>query len=65
MGVRPFPEIMYRCYLVNCPTVFRAVWAVVKPMINKDIQKKIRIMGKVEGAALEAGCYTSPLLSST
>lgn len=48
-----FPEIMYRCYIVNCPTVFRVVWGAVKPLVDKRIQRKIRIMGKVEGKTLD------------
>ena len=48
-----FPEIMYRCYIVNCPTVFRAVWSVVKPLLDKRIQKKIKIYGKVTGKVMD------------
>lgn len=48
-----YPEIMYRCYIVNCPTVFRVVWSAVKPLVDKRIQRKIRIMGKVEGKTLD------------
>ena len=48
-----FPEMMYRCYIVNCPVAFRAVWSVVRPMLDKRIQKKIKIYGKVTGKAMD------------
>jgi hypothetical protein len=48
-----FPEIMYRCYIVNCPAVFRAVWAAVKPLLDRRIQKKILIYGKVTGKVMD------------
>ena len=48
-----FPEIMYRCYIVNCPALFRAVWAAVKPLLDKRIQKKIMIYGKVTGKVMD------------
>ena len=48
-----YPEIMYRCYIVNCPVVFQMFWRAIKPFIEKRIQQKIRIMGKVHGKNLE------------
>jgi hypothetical protein len=48
-----FPEVMYRCYIVNCPALFRAVWAAVKPLLDKRIQKKILIYGKVTGKVMD------------
>lgn len=48
-----FPEVMYRCYIVNCPVAFRAVWSVVRPMLDKRIQKKIKIYGRVTGKAMD------------
>ena len=48
-----FPEIMYRCYIVNCPALFRAVWAAVKPLLDKRIQSKILIYGKVTGKVMD------------
>ena len=48
-----FPEIMYRCYIVNCPAVFRIVWAAVKPLLDKRIQKKIFIYGPVKGKVMD------------
>ena len=48
-----FPEIMYRCYIVNCPALFRAVWAAVKPLLDRRIQRKIVIYGKVTGKVMD------------
>ena len=44
---------MYRCYIVNCPALFHAVWAAVKPLLDKRIQKKIMIYGKVTGKVMD------------
>ena len=38
---------------MNCPALFRAVWAAVKPLLDKRIQKKIMIYGKVTGKVMD------------
>jgi len=40
-----YPEMLGRICIINAPTVFRWVWAVVKNMIDPRTQSKIEILG--------------------
>ncbi|CAD7701982.1 unnamed protein product [Ostreobium quekettii] len=41
-----YPETLYHTCLINAPATFRAVWAVIKPMLNKRTQDKIEVCPK-------------------
>jgi hypothetical protein len=41
-----YPEIMGNLYIVNAPTAFTAVWAIIKPMLDPNTRKKIVTLGK-------------------
>ena len=36
-----FPDKLYRCYLKDSPSLFRYMFKVIYPMIDKDTRKKI------------------------
>jgi len=38
-----YPETLYHTCIINAPTTFRAIWAIVKPMLNKRTQGKIEV----------------------
>ena len=37
-----FPEVMYRCYIVNCPVAFRAVWSARDPCSISGSRRRSR-----------------------
>lgn len=39
------PEHLFKCYIINAPTVFTAGWAVFKSFLEQRTQNKIKIMG--------------------
>ena len=41
-----FPDMLYKCYLNNPPFVFRSIYAVIRPFIDKVTRKKISIINK-------------------
>ena len=45
LGSNYYPESLWKLYLINAPTIFRAVWAVVKPMIHPETLAKTFILG--------------------
>ena len=38
-----YPETLGKTLIINAPTVFRAIWAVVKPMLDTRTQAKIQV----------------------
>jgi len=41
-----FPDMLYKCYLNNPPFVFRSIYTVIRPFIDKVTRKKISIINK-------------------
>eukprot|EP00210_Caulerpa_lentillifera_P001939 g1862.t1 len=41
-----YPETLYHTCIINAPTAFRAIWAVVKPMLNARTQAKVEVCPK-------------------
>lgn len=40
-GLRFYPELIQKVYLLDTPLLFQAVWAIVQPFLDKSIRKKI------------------------
>ncbi|KAI5060095.1 hypothetical protein GOP47_0024515 [Adiantum capillus-veneris] len=40
-----YPEFLGKMFIVNAPTAFKAVWAMIKPWLDKRTQKKIEVHG--------------------
>jgi len=40
-----YPESLYKLYLINCPLVFRMLWAVIKPWLHPLTAARINILG--------------------
>lgn len=40
-----YPEYLGKMFIVNAPTTFKAVWAMIKPWLDKRTQKKIEVHG--------------------
>ena len=40
-----YPETLHRAYLVNCPFMFPAIWALIKPFVDEKTVRKVIIMG--------------------
>ncbi len=38
-----YPETLGKTLIINAPTVFRAIWAIVKPMLDVRTQEKIHV----------------------
>jgi len=38
-----YPETLYHTCIINAPTAFRAMWAIVKPMLNVRTQAKVEV----------------------
>lgn len=38
-----YPETLYHTCIINAPAAFRAIWAVVKPMLNARTQAKVEV----------------------
>jgi len=45
LGSNYYPESLWRLYLINAPTIFRAIWACVKPMVHPETLAKTFILG--------------------
>lgn len=41
-----YPETLFHTCIINAPSAFRAIWAMVKPLLNKRTQDKIEICPK-------------------
>lgn len=44
-----YPETLFHTCIINAPTAFRAIWAVIKPMLNKRTQGKIEVNSEQSG----------------
>lgn len=40
-----YPENLKRMYIINSPTIFTAIWKAVKPFLNENTIRKVRILG--------------------
>jgi hypothetical protein len=40
-----YPEYLGKMFIVNAPTAFKAIWAMIKPWLDKRTQKKIELHG--------------------
>jgi len=40
-----FPENMYKCFVINVPSVFHMAWKVIQPMLDPGQLRKVSIMG--------------------
>ena len=38
-----YPETLYHTCIINAPTAFRAIWAIVKPMLNARTLAKVEV----------------------
>lgn len=56
-----YPETAFRFYLINSPLLFSAVWAIVKPFIDKKTRKKIVNEGKNYQQTLLENIYADDL----
>ncbi|XP_067941980.1 retinal-binding protein-like [Watersipora subatra] len=41
-----YPGLQKRMFIVNAPAIFPILWKVAKPIINKDVRKKIKVLGR-------------------
>lgn len=48
-----YPETLYHTCIINAPSAFRAMWSVVKPMLNKRTQEKIEVSCRIQGRPRE------------
>ena len=44
-----YPDTVYKLMFVNAPFIFRAVWAMVSPFVDKATLKKVQILGSGSG----------------
>lgn len=40
-----YPEMLGRICIINAPMVFKAIWALVKPLLNPRTLSKIQVRG--------------------
>lgn len=40
-----FPELMWRCVIINAPTTFRVIWSMIKYLLDARTQDKIEVLG--------------------
>ena len=40
-----YPETMGAAYVINAPTLFSVLWAIVKNFLDERTRSKVRIMG--------------------
>ncbi len=45
LGSEFYPESLWKLYLINAPTIFRAIWSVLKPMVHPETLAKTFILG--------------------
>jgi hypothetical protein len=45
LGSVYYPESLWKLYLINAPTIFRAIWSVLKPMVHPETLAKTFILG--------------------
>lgn len=44
-----YPELMWRAVVVNAPTTFRMIWAMIKYLLDDRTQAKIEVRGGRRG----------------
>lgn len=40
-----YPELMWKCVIINAPTTFRVIWGMVKYLMDARTQAKIEVLG--------------------
>ena len=40
-----YPEMLGKMFIINAPFAFRAIWAIVRPMLNERTKAKIEVLG--------------------
>lgn len=40
-----YPETLHKCFIVNAPFIFPALWAVIKPFLDEKTARKVTIRG--------------------
>lgn len=50
-----YPEMLGRICIINAPMVFKAIWALVKPLLNPRTLSKIQV--RVQGAQCQGVQY--------
>jgi len=63
IGQSFYPETVFKIYLINSPLLFSAVWAIIKPFIDKKTRKKIITEGKNYQKLLLENIYVDDLPS--
>ena len=53
VGSDNYPELLRKCYLVNCPWVFNALWFFIKGLLPQTTLQKVSINGHNFQASLE------------
>lgn len=43
-----YPETLYHTCIINAPAAFRAIWAIVRPMLNVRTQAKVEVSNDIE-----------------
>jgi len=46
--MQAFPEMVYRCVLVNAPGVFTLIWKIIRKVLDRSISSKIAIFSNSE-----------------
>ena len=45
IGTENYPEMLEKLLIINAPSIFNMIWAIVRPMINQNTIEKIGIFG--------------------
>lgn len=45
-----YPELMWKCVIINAPTTFRVIWGMVKYLMDARTQAKIEVRQERRGA---------------
>lgn len=40
-----YPEILFKCFFVNCPSFFHILFALIKPLLAQKTYEKISVYG--------------------
>jgi hypothetical protein len=51
-----YPEMLGRICIINAPFVFKAIWSLVKPLLNPRTLSKIQVGGQPHATVLRPGC---------
>lgn len=55
-----YPEALEECYIVNAPWAFTAIYAFIKPFLNENTLKKIKVLGYGEAMWKELSAGIGP-----